>query len=116
MAVALLWCCGQREYGHRVGPTAPRGFARHGSSTPQAACGSTRGARRLMGSNSWGSEQKQSVWGDADEPERDVEPHEGEAHEEHRCGEHGNQTGHMSHRVRRGTMVVSNRSSMRVLR
>ena len=112
MAVALLWCCGQRQYGHHVGPAAPKGLARRGSSTPQAACGSTRGARRLPGSRSWGSEQKRSVWGDADKPERDVEPLGGEPHEEHCCGEHGNQTGHVSHSVRGGIMVVSNGSSM----
>src|SRR5262245_50763067 len=112
MAVALSWYCAQRQYGHCVGPAAPRGRARRGSATPQAACGWTRSAKRLMDSSSWGSEQKQSVWGDVDEPERDEEPHRGEPYEKHRCGEHGNQTGNMSRCVRRGMMVVSKRSSM----
>jgi hypothetical protein len=55
------------------------------------------------------------MWGDADAPERDVEPCDGEPHEEHRCGEHGNQTGHMSRDTHRGMMMGSPGSSMLVL-
>jgi hypothetical protein len=57
---------------------------------------STRGAWKLMGGCSWGDERQQSVWRDADAPERNVEPCDGEPHEEHRCGEYGYETGHMS--------------------
>src|SRR5205823_7797296 len=54
-------------------------------SSRQVTCKLTCGTRRLIDGSSWGDERRKCREGEAHQLERDVEPLEGEPHEEHHC-------------------------------
>jgi hypothetical protein len=70
-AVGLWWRCGQQPYERYVGPSVPRGLARHEASAHQAAGESTRSAKRLLERSFRRDVGQKNVWSEAHKPTRE---------------------------------------------